>query len=698
MREGGGEPRNRLAGEKSPYLLQHAGNPVDWHPWGDEAFERARREDKPVFLSIGYSTCHWCHVMERESFEDAEVARVLNERFVSVKVDREERPDVDHIYMSVCLAMNGQGGWPLTVVMTPEGKPFFAGTYFPKHGMHGRPGLIDLLLQIDRAWREDRPRVLASSEEIARFVVDQASRAEGPAGESGPEALEAAFRQYEAGFDASRGGFGNAPKFPSPHVLSFLLRWGRRSGDARATSMVERTLSAMAAGGIHDHLGGGFHRYSTDAEWLVPHFEKMLYDQAMLAIAYAEAYRATGAEGHAGAVHDIFGYVLRDLTSPEGAFFSAEDADSEGLEGKFYVWRPEEILSVLGPEDGVLFCRFYDVTEGGNFHEPHGPRGHSILHAERPVDVFSLAEVTDPADVARRLADSRERLFAVRESRVHPGKDDKILTDWNGLMIASLATGSVALDDPRYAKAAARAADFLLARMRTPEGRLLHRYRAGDAAILGNLDDHAFLVWGLLELYGATFDPRWLEEALRINTQMLRLFRGEPGVLHFTGTDAEGLIARTRETYDGAHPSGNSVAAMNLLRLARLTGDPALETEGRAVLSASASDLERSPTGHTQMLVALDFALGPSREIVIAGDPARADTQALLRIARAGFRPNDVLLLRPPGGVGDRLARLAPFTAGQGPVGGKVAVYVCEDFACRAPVTDPADIERILGP
>ncbi|MBI4230083.1 MAG: thioredoxin domain-containing protein [Planctomycetes bacterium] len=697
-REGASAHRNRLVGEKSPYLLQHVGNPVDWHPWGDEAFERARREDKPVFLSIGYATCHWCHVMERESFEDVEVAAVLNERFVSVKVDREERPDVDHIYMSVCLSMNGQGGWPLTIVMTPDGKPFFAGTYFPKHALHGRPGLIDLLQQIDRVWREDRARVLASSEEIARFVREQAERAGDAVREPDPGALEAAFRQYEAGFDARRGGFGNAPKFPSPHILSFLLRWGRRSGDGRATSMAEATLSAMASGGIHDHLGGGFHRYSTDAEWLVPHFEKMLYDQAMLAIAYAEVFQATGGEGHAAAVRDILGYVLRDMTSPEGAFFCAEDADSEGLEGKFYVWRPEEILSVLGPQDGALFCRFYDVTDGGNFHEPHAPQGHSILHAQRGIEAFSRAEVLDPALVASRLAAGRGRLFAVRERRVHPGKDDKILTDWNGLTIAALAKCAVALDEPRYAASASRAADFLLSRMQTPQGRLLHRFRDGDAAIPGNLDDHAFLVWGLLELYGATFDPRWLAEALRINADMLRLFRGEPGILYFTGTDAQGLIARTRETYDGAHPSGNSVAALNLLRLARLTADAALETEGRAVLAASASDLERSATGHTQMLVAFDFALGPSREIVIAGDPSRSDTQALLRVARSVWRPNDVLLLRPPGEAGDLLARLAPFTAGQGPIGGKAAAYVCENYACQAPVADPAELGRMLGP
>ncbi|MHC4861286.1 MAG: thioredoxin domain-containing protein, partial [Planctomycetota bacterium] len=530
---------NRLAKESSPYLLQHAHNPVDWYPWGEEAFEKARKEDKPVFLSIGYSTCHWCHVMERESFENEETAALLNEHFVAIKVDREERPDVDNVYMAAVQALSGHGGWPLSVFLTPEGKPFWGGTYFPPEDRFGRPGFKSVLVQIAGAWREKREEVLEGAERLTQFVADLNVTVKGAALDE--KTLANGVDEFASRFDSRRGGFESAPKFPRTHSLSFLLRQHARTGDAQVLAMVEKTLAEMARGGIYDHVGGGFHRYSTDPLWLVPHFEKMLYDQALVARASLEAYQVTGKPVYADLARDVFRYVLRDMTDEKGGFYSAEDADSEGVEGKFYVWTRDEILEVLGEADGELFAKVYDVKADGNFREEASGEetGTNILHLERPLEETAGELGTDAAGLAKRLAPMREKLFAVRERRIHPLKDDKILTDWNGLMIGTLAYAGRTLDEPRYTEAARKAADFLLTTM-VSDGRLLHRYRGGQASILAFLDDHAFLTLGLLDLYEATFEERWLAEAKRLAGETIRLFWDESaGGFLFSGKDGE---------------------------------------------------------------------------------------------------------------------------------------------------------------
>jgi uncharacterized protein YyaL (SSP411 family) len=685
-----GPGKNRLASEKSPYLLQHAANPVDWHPWSEEAFLKARNENKPIFLSIGYSSCHWCHVMEEESFEDEEVARILNEHFVAIKVDREERPDVDHIYMSVCLSMTGSGGWPLTVVMTPDQKPFFAGTYFPKHSKYGRPGLLDILTQIVSLWETKKNRVLKAADEITQSI--QRSSTASPAGDLTENTLRDAYQELANRFDRTHGGFGSAPKFPSAHTLSFLLRWWKRSGDAEALRMVEETLRGMARGGLYDHLGFGFHRYSTDARWLVPHFEKMLYDQAMLAIAYSEAYQATRKPQYAEVAEGIFEYVRRELTSPDGAFYSAEDADSEGEEGKFYVWSYEEVESILGKENGDLFCRFFGITKEGNFE-----KGKNVLHAQRAVDEF-VAELNTSVEVFRPVLESaRRELFRSREKRVHPFKDDKILTDWNGLMIAALAKGTQALGKPEHADAARRAADFLLKRLRDENGRLLHRYREGEAAVLGYLDDYAFLVFGLIELYEATFEVNYLKEALSLTKDMLELFWDEDrSGFYFSGRDSESLIARTREIHDGAIPSGNSIAALNLLRLGRMTMQDELEGKARALMESFSGTVGRSPSSFAQLLTALDFTLGPTKEIVIAGEMDDRNTQKMLAAVRERFLPGKIIIFHPEDGTGQEIERIVPFVKNQNTVEEKATAYVCENYSCNLPTTVIAEMISLI--
>jgi uncharacterized protein YyaL (SSP411 family) len=693
----GGARANRLSSEKSPYLLQHAHNPVDWYPWGEEAFRKAREEGKPVFLSIGYSTCHWCHVMAHESFEDPEVAALMNETFVNVKVDREERPDIDAHYMSVCQMMTGGGGWPLTIVMTPDKKAFFAGTYFPRETVPGRMGMLDLVPRLQEAWEERRDELNSLAEQILHDV--RAAGRGAPGQPPGEEVLKAGYDQLSTRFDERQGGFGPAPKFPSPHHLLFLLRYWKRSGEPRALRMVEETLAAMGRGGIRDHVGFGFHRYATDGAWRVPHFEKMLYDQALLATAYTETYQATGVEAHAEAAHEIFTYVLRDMTSPEGAFYSAEDADSEGEEGKFYVWKREEILDLLGKKEGDLFCLAFGVEGGGNFAEEASGRktGANILHLARPLDELASSLGLKVGILKERLEAARERLFRERKKRVHPFKDTKVLTDWNGLMIAALAKASVAFERPEYARAAAKAADFLFSSLRTAEGELVHRYRDGEAGLPAHVDDHAFLVWGLIELYEATFEVRYLKEALRLNDTMIRRFWDEKGGgFFFTAEGGEELHARRKEVYDGAVPSGNSVALWNLLRLARLTGNPALEARARELVGAFSRKITGLPMGYTLFLTALDFEFGPLREVVIAGDPAREDGKAMLRAVRGGYRPGMVVLLKPPGEAGKALSALVPFTAEHKPQGGKATAFVCSEFRCELPVTDPEKVLELL--
>jgi uncharacterized protein YyaL (SSP411 family) len=680
--------QNRLIFEKSPYLLQHAENPVDWYPWSEEAFLKAEKEDKPVFLSIGYSACHWCQVMERESFEDEEVAKLMNKYFVAVKVDREERPDIDNIYMTVCQFMTGSGGWPLTIIMTPDKEPFFAGTYFPKQAKYGRPGLMEILEQIASLWRKDRPRVLQAGNQVTQTIQNfSSSQADGDLTE---ENLKQAYQEFHDSFDETRGGFGRAPKFPTPHNLSFLLRWWKRSGEEKALQIVEKTLDAMWRGGMYDHLGFGFHRYSTDSKWLAPHFEKMLYDQAMLAIAYVEAYQATGKAQYGEVADQIFKYVLRDMTSPEGAFYSSENADSEGEEGKFYVWTQDEIKAILGDEKGDLFCRFYGVTKKGNLEE-----GRSVLHLNKSLEEFASDEGIARDELSKIMELSRERLFAAREKRVHPSRDDKILTDWNGLMIAALAKGAQALDKPEYADAARRAANFLLQELRRKDGRLLHRYREGEAAIPGYLDDYAFLAWGLIDLYEATFEASYLQEALALTDEMLKLFWDDKnGGFYFTGSDNEELIARMKDAYDGAIPSGNSVASLNLLRFGRITMRQELEKKAEQAMESFGKTISSSPTSFSQLLIALDFALGPTQEIVIAGNFPEKDTKLMLRAVHSPFFPRKVLILHPEGEAGKAIEKIVPFVKHQNRINGKATAYVCENFTCKLPTTD---VEKMIS-
>ncbi|MDR3592577.1 MAG: thioredoxin domain-containing protein [Negativicutes bacterium] len=684
---------NRLIDEKSPYLLQHAHNPVEWYPWGEEAFARARAEDKPVFLSIGYSTCHWCHVMERESFEDREVADFLNDNYVAVKVDREERPDVDHIYMSVCQAMTGSGGWPLTVILSADKKPFFAGTYFPKTSRWGRPGLMEILAAVRNKWVEDKADILQHTERIMQLFDRQAG--EVSAGRLTGTVLAEGYSQLERDFDRRCGGFGQAPKFPTPHNLLFLLRHWRFAGEKKALAMVERTLDAMRRGGIYDHLGGGFARYSTDEKWLVPHFEKMAYDNALLCYTYLEAYQCTGNKDFARVAEEIAAYVLRDMTGPEGEFYSAEDADSEGVEGKFYVWTKQEIMGLLGAEDGAAFCEYYDVTDGGNFEDAN------ILNTiHKDAAPFAARQAVESETLELLLARSRRKLFDHREKRVHPLKDDKVLTAWNALMIAAIAKAARVLEREDYAAAARRALDFVLGRLIRPaDGRLLARYREGEAAYPAYIDDYAFLLWAMVELFETTQQPWLLKKAAALAADMIRLFWDEDRYgFFFCGADSEDLIARPKELYDGAMPSGNSVAAYALLRLARLTDDREMEGIVAKMVSAFAGEVNRHPRAHTFFLMALQGFLAPPRHLVIAGDRDDPLARQLWREASHSFIPDTLVVFCSPAESGE-LAEVVPVARGKTAAPGKAAAYLCENFACQLPVTDVGELrEKLSGP
>ena len=686
-----GSEKNRLNREKSHYLLQHADNPVDWYPWGEEAFAKAKREDKPIFLSIGYSTCHWCHVMAHESFEDEEVGRMLNEFFVAIKVDREERPDVDMVYMAVCQAITLKGGWPLSVFMTPDAKPFYAGTYFPKNGRMGMPGFMEIIGHIANAWANDRDPLLEASEKITKGIQPKPSS--GSIADLGLDTLKKGYDQLAQAFDPKWGGFGSAPKFPTPHNLTFLLRWHRRNGEANALHMVEKTLDGMRNGGIFDHIGYGFCRYSVDERWLVPHFEKMLYDQAMLTMAYTEAYQATGEARHGAVAAEILTYVLRDMTAPEGGFYTAEDADSEGEEGLFYVWTPTEIKEHLGNDLGDLFCRFYDIGPHGNFED-----GRSILHTRIPLENFAARENMGVAELKNLFEDARERLFAERERRIHPLKDDKILTSWNGLMIAAMAKAYQALGNQAYVDTAQGAAGFILDNLKKDGHRLFRRYRDGDVAYPGYLDDYSNFVWGLIELYEATFETSYLEEAINLNQTMIDLFWDESyGGLFYSGKDNEVLIKQSKEIYDGAIPSSNSVAALNLVRLGHITGDRDLVDRAGQLTGTFAKRIKAYPSAYTQFLAALDFMIGPSHEIVIVESQNGKSSQSIVEAIHRQFAPNKVLLLRPADRQKDRIAALAPFIKELGPQGDRPAVHICEHQSCQQTVTQADQIEVALG-
>jgi len=691
--------RNRLQYEKSPYLLQHAGNPVDWRPWGEPAFEAAAGEDKPIFLSIGYSTCHWCHVMERESFEDPQVAAMLNETFVCIKVDRKERPDIDNIYMAVCQMLTGSGGWPLTIMMSPDRSPFYAATYIPKEGRYGLAGLVDIVPRVRTLWRTRREELLAEGrrhvERLRRLMKVPAAT------ELGSETVVAAFNGLAGRYDEANGGFGTAPKFPTPHNLSFLLRYWKRTRDGRALAMVEKTLKEMRRGGIYDHVGFGFHRYSTDAFWLVPHFEKMLYDQAMLAMIYLEAFQATGKAEYGDTAREIFAYVLREMTAPDGPFYSAEDADSEGVEGRFYVWSEWEVRELLdGPAADLIIRRFH-IKEDGNWDaQGHGDAGSNILHLKGGMAETAGEGVRIPDAPAAELERVRQLLFAAREKRVHPHKDDKVLTDWNGLMIAALARGAQVLGEKRYEEAAAKALFFITDRMTGQNGRLMHRWRDGEASIPANLDDYAFLVWGCIELYEAAFDTRFLAQALRLNRDQLEHFWDEAeGGFFFTPDDGEQLLVRQKDAYDGAVPSGNSVAMLNLLRLARMTGEADLENKAARLGRALSGKVAQFPVGFTQLLCALTFALGPSHEVVLAGAPGSADLQAMIGALRSRFIPEKVVLVRheEEDAEGPPLAKLAPFVQPYRSDRGAALAYVCSNNACALPTSSADGMLRLLG-
>jgi uncharacterized protein len=689
--------QNRLTYEKSPYLLQHAHNPVDWYAWGPEAFEKAGKENKPIFLSIGYSTCHWCHVMAHESFEDPEVARLLNEVFVCIKVDREERPDIDNIYMRVCQMMTGSGGWPLTIFMTPDKKPFFAGTYIPKESRFGRLGMLELIPRIKEVWQSKHEEILKSADQITA-ALDQVS-VNSTGTELDESTLRTAYAQLASRFDEQFGGFASAPKFPTPHNILFLLRYWQSTGDEKALRMVEKTLQAMRYGGIYDHVGFGFHRYSTDSEWLVPHFEKMLYDQAMLAMAYIEAFQATAKMEYGETAKEIFSYVLRDMTDQMGGFYSAEDADSEGVEGKFYIWTEDEVRQILKGEEADLIISVFNIEKTGNFKEEATAKstGTNILHLKRSLTEIALKMKTSVEELNKRIETARQKLFTYRNKRIHPHKDDKILTDWNGLMIAALAKGAQVCNKPEYADAAERAIDFILKTMRRQDGRLLHRYRDGQAAVLANVDDYAFLIWGLLELYETTFDTGHLKTALDLNKELIKYFWDEQrGGFYFTADDAEELIVRQKEIYDGAVPSGNSVEMLNLLRLSRITADSDLEKKAIKIMLAFSSDVINVPSGYTQLMVALGFGIGPSYEIVIVGDPQAMDTKDMLNVLRRHFIPNKVVLLKPDDQKSPDIIRLAEFTKDQSSIDGKATAYVCLDYACMMPTTDTEKMLELL--
>ncbi len=689
---------NRLKNEKSPYLLQHADNPVDWYPWGSEAFEKAKKEDKPVLLSIGYSTCHWCHVMEHESFEDKEVADLMNDTFISIKVDREERPDIDNIYMVVCQILSqGNCGWPLNVFMTADKKPFYAATYIPKNSRYQRLGMMELVPRIKELWKNDREKLLKSADSVAETLTVAADPSRlRSSEETGMITLNRAYEQLAGKYDPKHGGFGNRPKFPTPHNLLFLLRYAQRTDNSRALDMVLNTLTKMSMGGIFDHVGFGFHRYSTDTEWLVPHFEKMLYDQALLAMAYTEAYQLTKQRGLKLTAERIFSYVMREMTSPEGGFYSAEDADSEGKEGKFYLWKEDEILDILGKSEGELILKVYNIQKEGNFlDEMVGKKtGTNILHLSKDLSLIAKELNIKVDDLEKRLEQARQKLFEYREKRIHPSKDDKVITDWNGLMITALAKGGRVFGNKSYTRAAERSVDFINRNL-YKESRLLHRYRNGESGILANIDDYAFLIWGLIELYESTFDLKHLEQAIELTEQMIDLFWDKDNLgFYFTPSDGEKLLVRQKEIYDGAVPSGNSVAMYNLLKLSRMTSDPRYEKLSTDLASAFSSSLNHLPISHTMFMVALDFAVGKSYEIVISGNKDSKDTKSMIIKFRENYIPNKVVLLREENSTA--IEKIALFTKPQRMINNKATAYVCENFTCQLPTNDPDKMIELI--
>jgi uncharacterized protein len=679
---------NRLIKEKSPYLLQHAYNPVDWYPWGSEAFERAKVENKPLFVSIGYSTCHWCHVMEKECFEDEQVADLMNQTFICIKVDREERPDLDAAYMAVCQAMGRNCGWPLNVIMTPDKNPFFVASYIPKEDRYGVVGMLSLVPQIGKIYETRKTEMESIGKELKEQIAIQASLGESE-GQLDKTTLDNAYEQLFLRFDNENGGFGRAPKFPSPHNLLFLQRYAYRTKEKTSSKMVEKTLRAMRLGGIFDQVGLGFHRYSTDAQWLIPHFEKMLYDQALLTLAYLEAYQALGAPKFMITAKETLEYVLRGMSALGGGFYSAEDADSEGVEGKFYLWTLDEFKQATG-KDADLAVKLFDVRAEGNYFEPSiGKTRKNILHIAVPLEQAASESNLTMEELIGKLAKITNNLFQAREKRVHPAKDDKVLTDWNGLMIAALAKANQILGNPLYLKEAIKTADFILKEMQTPEGKLYHRYIKGEKALNGFLDDYAYVIYGLIELYEASFDEKYLQSSVDLSKKMIEFFWDEAnGGFFFTESIAdESSVPRLKQTYDGAMPSGNSVALYNLLRLARLTGDLSFEAYADKLLKVFSEEIKMQPLGHTFMLVGLEFALGSTFNVVVVGEPLERGTIEMLTALRKNYLPNLTVTISKTGKT----------TAAPGvfydKINGKTTAYVCKDQTCMPPTND---VEKML--
>ncbi len=671
---------NRLANETSPYLLQHAHNPVDWYPWGEEALARARSENKPILLSIGYSACHWCHVMSHESFEDPETAALMNRLYVPVKVDREERPDLDAIYMEAVQAMTGQGGWPMTVFLTPDGVPFYGGTYFPREPRYGMPGFKQLLLSLAKAY-QNRPQDIEHNAAQMRTMLRQATLLHATAEPLEPSILDRAYQALENRYDTRYGGFGGAPKFPPSMSLEFLLRTYHRTGSRRALEMAEFTLDQMARGGMYDQLGGGFHRYSVDEHWLVPHFEKMLYDNAQLARVYALAHQVTGNPFYRQITEEVLAYVLREMTHAEGGFYSAQDADSEGEEGKFFVWSLDEVRTLLGKDDAELFTKYYDITRYGNF------EGHNILHVALPVDTVADQLKVTPEHLQTVLARGRATLFAARQQRIPPDLDDKSLTAWNGMMIQAFADAGRILARADYVQTAVRAAEFVWTRLRDPaSGRLLRTYKDGQARLNAYLEDYAMLANGLLALYQATFDLRWLRGAAELAERMIDHFwDAQNGGFFSTSDDHEELITRPKDLIDSAMPSANASATLALLTLGRLLDNTVYAQHGEAVLRLLREGMLQSPGAFAHLLNALDFYLAPAREVAVVGDLAAADTQALLATVNRHYLPNTILASAPPDDAAAQA--MLPVMTGRGQIEGKATAYVCENFACQLPVT-----------
>ena len=683
---------NNLINEKSPYLLQHAYNPVDWFPWGDEVFSRALTEDKPVFLSIGYSTCHWCHVMEKESFEDVRVAKLLNDTFYCIKVDREERPDIDKVYMEYCQALTGSGGWPLTIIMTPDKKPFFAGTYIPKYNKYGRTGMIELIPRIRDLWLNRRGEITESSKNITKLFSEKDISREGRALDSSIFAL--AFEHLAQLYDITNGGFGTSPKFPTIHHIYFLLRYWKRTKNEYALKMAEKTLMAMRSGGIWDHIGLGFHRYSTDERWIVPHFEKMLYDQALISIACIETYQITKDETYKKIAQDIFTHVLHDMTSPEGGFYSALDADSEGVEGKFYTWDKNEIKKIFPGKSSDIIIDFYNIGKSDL-------ESGSVLYTGRSgEDMASTASKYGMSlqEFDKFIESSRKKLFSEREKRIHPFKDDKILTDWNGLMIAALSKGGIVFNNMEYTETAASAADFIISKLTGPDGSLLHRYRDRQSGIPANLDDYAFFIMGLLELYESGFDIEYLKKAIEYNKYLADNFWDERnGGFYFTTANTDLPGPRQKNVYDGAIPSGNSIALFNLIKLARITGDQSLEDKANKLAVAFSGTIVKAPQAYTQFISSFDFAQGPFYEVVIAGDPGSKETKKVLNSIVSVFIPNRVLLLKNPGGKGTGISRIAPYTKDMQMINNKPTIYICSGYSCKSPTNDLNEALRMLS-